>query len=275
MTLTIRRSDCANLLEPISGLTLNEALFKIKNKTDEDSIDKIIGRLAHYWALETDGWDVPDQIAFLDFDSYRSKAAQEARDDAIKSGRSPILRVHEKVIKDMVAALRDNKYFATRKRSGKPEHKLEWIDAKTEVKCTCTLDWLPEGGGLFWDYKTTHTLTENGLEKMAASHGYFFQAAWYMAGIRECGLCADPVFEFIVQSKKPPYEVRFFSFEDSALQLGELAMEAALRLFKASLGDAPQRQQSADKLILSLPNYTHYQVQEWADQVMEMEMEGI
>lgn len=185
-----------------------------------------------------------DNVEVLDFDSFRTKAAQEARDEATAAGRVPLLVKDWLVVEQMAAALQaaelapiDGERFSVGDLfgDGAPEQSLFWRDLETGVDCRARLDWLPapvEGRRMVVvDYKTAASADPREFGKAADSYGYHLQASWYLDGVRACGLASDPAFIFCVQEKTPPYLVSVCQLGPDSMALGRSLAVKARRTF--------------------------------------------
>lgn len=117
-----------------------------------------LGSVAHAMMLHDDR-----DIVVLDYDAYRSKAAKADRDEARAKGKIPILAAQYETACAMVRAGRaqldqhEEAWEAFRKGYGQPEQTLIWRDGpeNAPIWCRMRLDWKPNNGNVFWDYKTT------------------------------------------------------------------------------------------------------------------------
>lgn len=189
-----------------------------------------------------------DNVEVLDFDSFRTKAAQDARDEATAAGRVPLLVKDWLVVEQMAAALQaaelapiDGERFSVGDlfSDGAPEQSLFWRDLETGVDCRARLDWLPapaEGRRMvIVDYKTAASADPREFGKAADAYGYHLQQEWYLAGVRACGLAPDPAFVFVVQEKTPPYLVTVAQLDADAAALGRARADRARRIFAECL----------------------------------------
>jgi hypothetical protein len=134
---------------------------------------------------------VSDAIEIFDYDDFRSKAAQAARDFAIASGKTPVLqRVWDDAhkISDALkkAASTGNSPENDPSKTGKHEVTAVWRE-KNGILCRARFDalTLDEGGyATIHDWKTTSDATPERLERNIVDMGYHVQAAFYLRGLR-------------------------------------------------------------------------------------------
>lgn len=185
-----------------------------------------------------------DNVEVLDFDSFRTKAAQDARDEAAAAGRVPLLVKDWEVVEAMAAALAaaeletaDGVRFSVADlfRDGHPEQSLFWMDPETGVPCRARLDWLPNPVPgrrmVLLDYKTAANADPAEFGRVADSLDYHVQDFWYRDAVRACGLDPDPAFVFAVQEKTPPYLVSVCQLDTDARALGRARGVRARRIF--------------------------------------------
>lgn len=180
------------------------------------------------------------ELVVIEADNYRTKAAQTARDDAHAAGAVPLLAAEYEQVEQMAAALRQHPVAAALfnpETGGHPEQSLFWRDQPTGVMRRARLDWLPRWSGtgrlIVPDYKTTKSADLDAIQKAVHQHGYFMQAAWYLAAVKALDLAGDqePVFVFVFQQKTPPYVVTVVELDSLAIRIGQALNRRALELF--------------------------------------------
>lgn len=177
------------------------------------------GHAAHRLVL-----GVGPEIVVVDADSWRTKAAQQARDAAHAEGKTPLLPHDFQVVMAMVKALREHPVARALfgLGSGRPEQSLFWRDQETGIMCRARLDWLRHNDSnrrlIVPDYKTAASAAPERFERALHDYGYHRQAAWYMDGVKALDLTDNPAFVFVVQEKTPPYLVSVFEPDALALE---------------------------------------------------------
>lgn len=154
--------------------------------------------------------------------NWLTKAAKEARNEALDAGKLPLLTRELAQAKEMAAVVRDHPLAAGLLRSGTAEQAMFWTDEETGVPCRALVDWTTRRGGrvLLVDYKTCSSADPDELERAIYRFGYHIQRAFYLAGVKALGLSEKPpAFTFIFQEKTPPYLV-------NVTQCGPIAVEA-------------------------------------------------
>lgn len=198
------------------------------------------------------------EIEVIDADSWRTKDAREARDAAYAAGRIPLLAADYQTVEAMAEALRSHpiagRMFMPGK--GKPEQTLVWRDERTGIMCRALLDWLPDTGRVFPDYKTALSAYPEDFRRAADQYGYAQQGAWYLDGVRALDLADDDAaFVFIVQEKEPPYLVSVIELDAISLRIGAQRNRQALSIYQWCTETGEWPGYGDDVALVSLPNY--------------------
>lgn len=178
------------------------------------------------------------ELAVINAPDYRTKAAKEAREDAYNAGQTPILVDQMAAVEEMVAVgrqqLDDHEDASQAFRNGKPEVTLIWQEG--EVWCRAMLDWMPNEGRVFYDYKSTGlSANPETFGRTMFNLGYDFQAALYRRGIRKVLGIADPVFEFVVQENASPFALSVIGLPPAAIDDADTDVQQAIDLWGSCL----------------------------------------
>lgn len=136
---------------------------------------------------------------------------------------------------------------------GQAEQSIWWTDETTGVQLRCRPDWIPAGGGVLVDYKTSVTANPAVLQRKWHDLAYRMQDAWYRSGY--AAVTGEPCrdFVFVAQEKAPPYLVSVLRFDADAVADGARMMRRAVTLF-ADCTDSGQWPGYTDTAVaLSLP----------------------
>jgi len=196
----------------------------------------------------------------------------KARVKAIRdAGGVPLHPGELEQIEAMAARLRAHPWAALlfQPGTGAAEQTIVWQDAQTGVWCRALLDWLPDHVPgrrfLFRDYKTGATSNVMKPDKTIDDFGYYFQAAFHLAGLRALGLADDDSQALIVmQCKEAPYLVRVCQPDPTAMRIGAIRVREAIDLYAqcraAEAAGEPDAiawpAWSDDVEMVSLPAYT-------------------
>ena len=191
-----------------------------------------VGRAAHKQLLGV-GQDIVEIVA----DNWRTKAAQEKRDETIAAGKIPLLTRDFRNVGQMTSALfRHRVAKALRDMPGKVEQSLFWQDPLTGVWLRARLDFLPDRAegkrSLLWDYKTAESAHPMKFTRSTANFDYFRQAAWYLDAAAALGVAgADARFLFVVQEKEAPYLVSVIELDEAAIEQGRQMNRRAIDIY--------------------------------------------
>lgn len=224
------------------------------------------GRAAHAVAL---GRGEPIEV--IDADSWRTKAAQEARDAARKRGATPLLTADWLTVQAISEALLEHPIAGEllTASAGTPELSAFAPDPATGVWLRGRFD-LYADGDLF-DYKTAASADPDTFARRAVDYGYHRQAAWYLDLARLVGLDADG-FGFIVQEKEPPYAVACIRLSDEHLILGRRDMRTAIDTYAECLASGLWPGYGDDWQTVELPGYLRARLYDHLDPATEAEL---
>lgn len=260
---SLSSTGARRLLEPsCPALFHHQLTAQPEHKTEWD-----IGSAAHRLVL-----GVGPELEVIDADNWRKKATQEQAEEIRKRGAIPLLRHEHEMVSDMAAALRRHPIAGAmfNPDHGRPEQTLVWQDPRSGVMCRALLDWLPHVVAhrrlVIVDFKTAARGDRDGLSRAAGQFGWHQQAAWYLAGVKACGLDLDPAFVFVVQEKIPPYLVSVIQLDHVAMRLGEQRNRQAIDLFAHGLATGEWPGHTPDDQIteISLPRWV--EIEQGADE---------
>jgi hypothetical protein len=215
---------------------------------DDETEAMNIGTGAH--ALLLEGTDA--DIVVVDAKDWRTKAAQQARDDARAAGKTPLLASTWADVQAMVGALRAQLAWHTDGGAdmfldGTPEQTIIWRE--DDVWCRARLDYLraatvagvsvaladPIARVSVDDYKTTSaTANPDTWTRTMFYAGLDIQAAWYLRGLRAVLDHVDVSFRFCVQETFAPYALSVIGLGPDALLLAEKKCLYALDVWRES-----------------------------------------
>jgi hypothetical protein len=179
-----------------------------------------------------------NEIMILQFDNYRTKAAQELRDMAHAEKKIPILEKDMEVIQGIVEnAKKQIKDYAPHFFE-EHESELSVLWEKDGVKTQSRFDWIKPTTGRIIDIKTTSTSANpEKLKKKILEIGYDIQESLYT----ECAELTWPEmagrfeFEFIFIETESPYLVSVITLDNMFKILGERKVQRARSAWKYCL----------------------------------------
>jgi hypothetical protein len=201
-----------------------------RNNPPEPTNALDVGSAAHEWLLEGETW--PQRHGVLPEDHNGSTKIGKERVAAIEAdGKRPLKWGEFETIKAMVKALREHPFAHAAFANGKSEQSLFWHDDDSGVGCRCRLDFLPDRGTIFGEYKTTRSAHPTYLQKAIAEFGYHQQVEWNLWGIRQLKICRNPSMVLVFQEKEPPYLVTCVVPHADAIAWAEVQNRKARHIF--------------------------------------------
>lgn len=216
---------------PLHAWTAHPRLNPEPEKEESERFD--IGSAAHSLVLHD-----PQKFEVIDASDWRTKAAKEQREAARAAKKIPLLNEQWVRVHAMAHAARiqldQHEEARDAFTNGVPEQTLIWKEGN--IWCRARLDWLPNAGSIYDDYKSTAaTADPESFSRIMFNLGYDFQAAFYTRGIRKLGLCKDPTFRFIVQEVTAPHALAAISLMPSAIELAQYKVQRAIDIWKTCL----------------------------------------
>jgi len=182
-----------------------------------------LGTAAHSLILEGDS----SNIVVVDADNWMTKAAKEAKAEALGAGKQPLL-AHEM---RGVEAMRDSVMAHPAAREAftlhAAEHSVFWDEDGLMLKCRPDA-WKP---GVIADLKTTVDANPYEFGKTAFNYGYFMSAAHYIDGIK-AATGEEVKFIFVNVEKTAPYLVSVVELDDLSLDYGRQMLDRAKRIYR-------------------------------------------
>lgn len=175
------------------------------------------------------------EVEVLDFDSYRTKEAQAARDQARADGKIPLLRhVYEAVRPAREAVLAHPAARLLAEQEGGYEVSVFNTDPETGVAMRCRFDFLPSatsGRRIAWDLKSSGTSAKPAaFARSAARYGYDVSQAHYLHTYAPKG-DPDLEFAFVAVEVDPPHAVGVYVLSPEYVEIGTANARRARELF--------------------------------------------
>lgn len=176
----------------------------------------------------------------IDADSYRTKAAQQERDEALASGLTPILSADLACAERIVEAVQERVARIPDMRGafadGDGETVAVWRD-RAGIWGRTMIDWWSDDRLRLFDLKTTSAgLSDRALASRIAE-GLDLQAAWIEQGVTTLlpELAGRLRFFFVFVEVDEPHEVRVVELDGAGREIGRRKVERAARLFRECL----------------------------------------
>ena len=197
-------------------------------------------------------------IRVIDAENWRTKAAQEQRDEARAHDEIPLLTHEYEQVRGMADALGLHPVAEQLFTEGTPELSLFWRDDRSGVDCRARLDWLTAnvlGEPVIVDYKTCASADPRALARSVLSYGYHVQHVWYVEAAKATAVAEDPGFLFVCQEKNPPYPVTVVALDAETVALGTRRARRARSIFARCQETGEWPGHADDVVRLSLPSW--------------------
>lgn len=207
-------------------------------------------------------------IEVLEFDDYRTKAAQTERDAVRAMGGVPILRGKFQEIEDMAeAVLQHPTARALFNQPGNREVSVFATDPDTGVDCRARFDFLPDQGErrrVAVDLKTTVDASKRAFEKSVATYEYGIQRAHYLdvLGWETGPIDPEPELLFLAVEKTPPYLVGVYQLPAVWSEKGHHAAKVARTTFAQCTESGVWPGLPEEVVLLDEPTWHVYQHEE-------------
>lgn len=217
-----------------------------------------LGTAAHKLVLGA-GWP----FVVIDADDYRTRKAQQARDEAHAAGATPVINPEYEQIQAMAKAIREHPLASALLCRGdvEAEQSMFWCDLDFGVWRRARLDakrHAASGRLIVADYKTAVSAEPGKFAKAAYDLRYHMQADQYLTAVAACLGEVDAEFLFVAQEKTPPYLVGVYGLDDDMLSAGRAANERALRIYADCATSGRWPGYGDDITYLSLPAWARY-----------------
>lgn len=247
-------------LKTLASRTPAHYKYESEHATHKDAYD--LGTAIHSITLEGD----ETGIAGVDADSWRTKAAQEAKAEARATGRVPMLLKDLNLARNISRAIMSHPPAAKLLTGHIAERSVFWEEDGLQLKCR------PDAlnHDKIIDLKSTINADPRNFGKTAVDFGYFQSAAHYQDGMER--LTGDRLpFLFILAEKSAPYLVSVVELDEEAIEYGRLMNTRAKNIYRECIetGTWPGYPETEQ---ISLPMWSIYQMNDLLGIESDMEL---
>lgn len=211
-----------------------------------------LGTAAHSLILEGDA----SNILVVEADNWMSKAAKEAKTEALAHGKQPLLHKEWLQVCAMQDAVMGHKQARELFTGHEAEQSVFWDEDGLMLKCRPDA-WKPS---LLVDLKTTRDANPNEFGKTAHEYGYHQSAAHYIDGVK-AATGEELPFHFVLVEKTAPYLVSVVELDSEAVYLGRMLNDRAKRIYRECMETNNWPGYPSGELI-NLPMWAIYQAEE-------------
>ncbi|MGV9666966.1 PD-(D/E)XK nuclease-like domain-containing protein [Nocardia niigatensis] len=202
-----------------------------------------------------------EEFEIIDANSYNTKKAREARDEAYDAGRVPLLTAQHDAVQAMAKRVRGHELAGALLAEGQAEMSGWWFDEDAGIWLRFRPDWMTRRGEVLYiaDVKTTQDAEPTAFDKSAKRFGYHLQDPHYVEGAMKTTGAQQVRFVFIVVSVKPPHMVDVTYLDEDDIAEGVRQNRRARRIFARCLASDDWPEYPIGPRRMSLPRWPHYQ----------------
>jgi hypothetical protein len=212
-------------------------------------------------------------VRVIDADSYRTKAAQQQRDEAIADGCVPVLIAEQTECEAIAAAVLNHDVAGALLDGIDAEVSMFWQDPEYGIWLRGRMDAMTSAWGFpcIVDFKTTADCSPEHFAKSAAEFGYHRQDPWYREGLAAAlGCHPDEVdFVFVTVQTTAPHLVMVYRLHPDAVELGREQNRIARETYRDCTAASVWPTWSEDIEELPLPAWARRrmenEINEWHD----------
>jgi len=191
----------------------------------------LFGRAAHHLILGEDAFTTAFVVRPEKWDSWRTDAAKQWRQEQIDEGRTVLEPKHLDLIRYMARSLAKHPLVNAGILNGDVEQSIISKDKETGVWKKTRPDVIPNDSGDFCDVKTTSDVNYDELSYSIGKYGYHQQAALVGEAYKEVTGRPMTSFSFCFIEKDPPCSVRIVTLKECDIARGQAQNRIALRKF--------------------------------------------
>lgn len=249
---------------PAHAMYAHPRLNKIVRADDDEKFNgrQAIGSAAHKLILGRG-----QEIVICDFDDWRKKAAQEARDDAIANGCIPVLARQMEQVEGLAsifrATMRAHDGLLWNPDDIISEAVIAWKEGP--FWCRSMIDAVTKDLLVITDIKTSSaSVPPQDAGKKMAEDGWDIQGAMLDRGLN----AIDPAnagrrtYRFISIEQAPPFGIVVNELKEGVLTLGRKKLDRATDLWKRCLSE---NRWPGYPPVINYPEHPAYHVKEWEE----------
>lgn len=228
MTNAEYHADPAVSKSDLDLINRSPAYYKyVKENPKEQTDSMLLGSVFHKLVLEPETFTA--EYAVCPAVDRRTKAGKEVYQHFIDSLHEGIEVITDDVYKTaqaMAESVKNHPIASRLLQGGQAETSYFWEE--NGVKCKCRPDYLRKDIKCAIDLKSTQNASPDSFVKSSYDYRYHVQAAWYLRGLKACGIEAE-IFIFIAVEKEAPYTVCVYTADDLMIKLGTIMADENFR----------------------------------------------
>lgn len=176
------------------------------------------------------------ELEVLQFNDYKTKAAQMMRDAATAAGRVPVLEERFQKLSFAATAVRTNLANCGIDLDGESEVPVEWREQgfDGDVICRGLLDHIKFVNGVVYDVKKIKSADERACQLHAYSYGYDLQRAAYVSAAEKLLPQFVGKIDYVILycELDEPFAVNPFRLDPTFVRMGEQRWQRAVALWE-------------------------------------------
>lgn len=204
-----------------------------KKTPREQTPSMLLGSVTHKLILEPEKF-ADEYMVAPDVDR-RTKAGRDAWTEfaaEVTDKHTVIDKATLEQAQVIAEAVKSHPVAAKLLQGGQAELSYFWKD--NGIECKCRPDYLREDIKTVIDFKTTQCSAPEEFTKSAYNYRYHVQSAWYLNGLKACGVNVEH-FIFVAAETKPPYPVMVYVADELMLKLGQAEAADNLESYRKCL----------------------------------------
>ncbi len=224
-----------NLEGPVSKSMLwkfSESAFKWRHsKAEKPSAAMELGSLVHALCFTPDA--VADEFAVSEFDSFRTKAAQEWRDAQV--GKTVITQETMSKAQDIADVVMNDPHLFS---LGEKDYEVALYASIGATPVKGMVDIAPRHGNVLADLKTTSSIGSlDALTRLVVNRGYHWQAALYLDLWNAVTGENREQFWFLFVETDAPHETAWVSLDPGLIDIGRVGYMNAIAKWQNCLAN--------------------------------------
>jgi len=226
------------------------------DRIEEEQKDHFnLGSAAHTLILGESGFRDKYVVRPAKWDSWRTTAAKEWRDEMVDLGRMVLTDEQIAAIRGIAANMEKHPEIKQGILRGQIEKSLIWKDQETGIWLRARPDVIPTDSNIVIDLKTTADATARSVMRGFVDHGYHIQLAIIRWGFQAVLARDVEMFGMVYAETKPPHVVTVRPVDDNFIYWGMCVARRALRKFAECMEKQEWPGYETDGIPISPPDW--------------------
>jgi hypothetical protein len=229
---------------------------------DDSSKEADLGTVIHALLLEPHR--AHSSVVNINADDYRTKAAQNARDEARANGQTPLLARDYRRARRAVEAVQAHPIASQLLKAGRAETSWFAKDRKTGLYLKARPDFVTDDRVLV-DIKSVGSANPDFLRRRLFDGRWFQQSAWHCNVVERVDGLPAKGYCWLCVEQKPPHAVVVRRPTDSVLMHGNRLNQEAFKIFARCVAEQKWPAYGLELSELDLPDFAYYRLEQEAE----------